>query len=42
MKIFRQKSLKVEFKKIMHDLDFEKDLKDNSLNDLIKPYSKTY
>jgi hypothetical protein len=42
MKIFRQKSLRIEYKKIMHDLDFDKDLKGFNIDDLIKPYSKTY
>jgi hypothetical protein len=42
MKIFRQKSLKIEYTKIMHDLNFEKDLKNNNIEDIIKPYNKTY
>lgn len=42
MKIFRQKSLRIEYTKIIHDLDFEKDLKKINIEELIKPYSKTY
>lgn len=42
LKVFRERTLKVEYKKIKNDLDFEKDLKEKNINDLISPYNKTY